>query len=95
MTLTGTDIADDFGATHPDAKRALQRWIALIRDNRFRNILDLRKTFGAVDPVGDYTVFNMRGNNYRLIAVINYKEQICIIDDVMTHKAYDRWRPDL
>ena len=93
MTLTGTDKINDFGMDYPDAKSALARWIALVRGNRFRTILELRKTFGPVDPVSAYTVFNIRGNKYRLIAVIDYEEQLCVVHEVMTHKTYDKWSP--
>jgi mRNA interferase HigB len=93
VTLTGTDKIEAFGATHSDAKSALERWTGLIRSNRFRNVLELRKTFGPVDPVEDHPVFNIRGNNYRLIAVVDYEDQICVVHRVMTHKEYDKWSP--
>lgn len=93
MTLTGTDKIEAFGATHADARKALERWKGLIRNNRFKTVLDLRKAFGPVDPAGDFTVFNIRGNNYRLIAVVDYEDQICIVHRVMTHKEYDKWSP--
>lgn len=93
MTLTGTDKIEAFGATHSDAKGALERWKGLIRCGRFGNVLDLRKTFGPVDPAGDFTVFNIRGNNYRLIAVVDYEEQICVVHRLMTHSEYDLWSP--
>ena len=93
MTLTGTDKIEAFSATYSDAKKALERWKGLIRIGRFKNVLDLRKTFGPVDPVGDYTVFNIRGNNYRLIAIVDYEVQVCVVHRVMTHKDYDKWSP--
>jgi mRNA interferase HigB len=93
VTLTGTDKIEAFCATHADAQSAFKRWGSLIRSGRFRNVLELRKTFGPVDPVGDYTIFNVRGNKYRLIAIIDYGMQLCVVYRVMTHKDYDKWRP--
>jgi mRNA-degrading endonuclease HigB of HigAB toxin-antitoxin module len=39
--------------------------------------------------VGDCTVFNIRGNHYRLICGIRYERQVIYIKYVLTHKQYD------
>ena len=54
----------------------------------------------AVDPqaeaVGNFTVFNIKGNKYRSIASINYVKQIIYIKHVLTHAEYnkDNWKND-
>jgi mRNA interferase HigB len=57
----------------------------------FDDFNDLRRTFGTADYVAPYTVFNMGGNNYRLIAVIHYGARRIHIRGVMTHADYNRW----
>ncbi len=44
----------------------------------------------SADGVGKYTVFNIKGNAFRLIAEINYRTGRLYIRHVLTHAAYDR-----
>jgi mRNA interferase HigB len=40
--------------------------------------------------VDELTVFNIKGNSYRLIAAINYKSQTIFLKSVLTHAEYDK-----
>jgi len=51
---------------------------------------DVRQTFCHADLVGDKTVFNIKGNDYRLITVIRYDLGIIYIKDLLTHAEYDK-----
>lgn len=55
-----------------------------------KNLIDLRKTFPSADKVGNYTVFNIGGNNDRLITLIYYPRQLVQVKDVLTHAEYDK-----
>ena len=94
MELIGRDILRSFARKHPDAGSSLRAWAQAIETNRFRHFLDLRKTFASADPVSPHTVFNISGNKYRLIAIVNYTLQAVVVEHVMTHAEYDlrRWR---
>ena len=51
----------------------------------------MRNTFNSVDAAGnDRYVFNIKGNSYRLIALIIFKVRTVFILFVGTHKEYDR-----
>jgi mRNA interferase HigB len=50
----------------------------------------VRRTYSAAEAVGDYTVFNIKGNTYRLIARIEYRLQIIFVKAVLTHAEYDK-----
>jgi mRNA-degrading endonuclease HigB of HigAB toxin-antitoxin module len=41
--------------------------------------------------VGDLTVFNVGGNNYRIVAFVHYRKQIVYVKRIGTHKEYDKW----
>jgi mRNA interferase HigB len=56
-------------------------------------IAELKGAFNSVDKVGEYFVFNIAGNNYRLIAAIHFNTQILYVRSVMTHAEYDEWVP--
>ena len=42
------------------------------------------------DPVGDKTVFNIRGNRYRLITKIDYSAGTVQVREILTHAEYDK-----
>ena len=54
----------------------------------------LRHTFPLADKVGEFVVFNIAGNKYRLIASVHFNRGKVYVRDVLTHQAYDRggWR---
>ena len=62
----------EFVALHPDAKLPLTAWYKMAKKARWRSLAAVRQTYPHADLVGNYTIFNIRGNHYRLIAEINY-----------------------
>ncbi|MDD2982812.1 MAG: type II toxin-antitoxin system HigB family toxin [Crocinitomicaceae bacterium] len=51
----------------------------------------MKKTFNSVDSVGnDRYVFNIKGNNYRLVAMIFFDIRTIYIRFIGTHKEYDK-----
>ncbi|HCR12298.1 MAG TPA: hypothetical protein DIU49_03020 [Desulfovibrio sp.] len=79
-----------FGAVHPAAKESLETWYRIMRRADFQNFSELRKTFASADYVDGFTVFDIGGNKFRLIAVIRYEWQKVYIRTVLTHKEYDK-----
>jgi len=56
----------------------------------FSTFADIRRSFGSADKVGKFTVFDIGGNKYRLIAAIHYNRKKAYIRHVLTHTEYDR-----
>lgn len=81
---------DRFSAKHADAESRLARWRATVEAAAWKNPADMKKTLGSADVVGSQTVFNIGGNNYRLIARINYALQFVRVQRVLTHAEYDK-----
>ena len=52
--------------------------------------MDVRKTYPHADAVGEFTVFNIGGNKYRLAASINYRTGKVYIRRVLTHEEYSK-----
>jgi mRNA interferase HigB len=94
VKLTGRDLIQLFARTHPDSRSSLKSWTQAMESNSFKHFVELKKTFGSADQVKPYTVFDISGNKYRLIAVVNYALQSVSIECVLTHAQYDegRWR---
>lgn len=91
MRVISNTPLKDFAHTHPAADDPLQAWRKLVAAGNFPKFADLKKTFNSVDRVGDYYVFNISGNKYRIIAAIHFDGQRLYIRYVFTHKEYDRW----
>lgn len=93
MRVISNQALTAFAHVFPDAHVALQAWRKLVEQNRFRHFGDLRKTFNTVDKVGQFYVFDICGNRYRLITAIHFNRQMLFVRMVLTHAAYQRWRP--
>ena len=65
----------EFWEKHPDSQAPLEEWYKLTRKAAWPNLAEVRATFRHADPVGTCTVFNIKGNDYRLITKIDYGYQ--------------------
>lgn len=84
----------NFAAQHREAAEPLAIWFGIMTKTDFATFSELKRVFGSVDKVGKFTVFNIGGNKYRLIAAIHYNRKKVYIRHVLTHAEYDRgkWR---
>jgi len=80
----------EFVRLHPDSEFSLSAWFKIARKAEWRSLAAVRKVYPQADVVGKFTVFNIRGNRYRLIAEINYQFQQVLIREILTHREYDR-----
>jgi mRNA interferase HigB len=79
-----------FWEQHPDSQTALVRWFKVVRPTKYRNFTELRATFPSADKVGNWIVFNIGGNKYRLITSIHFNRGKVYIRHVLTHQEYDQ-----
>lgn len=76
---------------HPESKIALQEWVSIVKRSKWKCFADIKKTFNSVDNVGNqHYVFNIKGNNYRLVVVIKFTIQFVYIRFIGTHTEYDK-----
>lgn len=75
---------------HGDVEAPLDVWFRVAKRASWQTLGDVRKTFSSADLVDKWTVFNIRGNKYRLITEINYRFQRIYIRHVLTHAEYDK-----
>ncbi|WP_416864447.1 MAG: type II toxin-antitoxin system HigB family toxin [Imperialibacter sp.] len=84
-------ILQEFGKSHADAIEPLNDWWAKTRKADWATLQDIRNTFNSVDYVGnDRYVFNIKGNKYRLVAMIFFDIRTIYIRYVGTHTNYDK-----
>lgn len=77
-------------AKHGDLVGPLGTWYKVAKKAGWKHIEDIRKTYPLADPVGPYTVFNIKGNSYRLIVKIEYAKHLIFVKAVLTHAEYDK-----
>jgi mRNA interferase HigB len=79
-----------FSKKYPLSRRALQRFLAIVRQSNWPHFAAVKNTFAATDYVAGRLVFDIGGNKYRIVASVDFQEQILVVDEVMTHEQYDR-----
>ncbi len=80
-----------FYTDHANAKTALEEWFTKTEKAEWDNFADMRKTFNCADSIGNQRfVFNIHGNDYRLVAVVKFRIKMVYIRYIGTHSDYDR-----
>jgi mRNA interferase HigB len=87
---------------HREAGRWLSQWSQVVRSASWRNLQDIRRIYPSADGVKlpskvVVTVFNVKGNSYRLLTVVDYAMQRVYLVAVLTHAQYDKnqWKEQL
>lgn len=81
----------EFIEEHNDSKIALQDWYYKITKANWENASDIKKTFNHVDFVGDCrAVFNVKGNQFKLVAIVIFASKKVYIRFIGTHTEYDK-----
>jgi len=75
---------------HGDCVGQVTDWYNRASKADWHSLTDVRATYRTADIVGDKTVFNIKGNDYRLIVHINYETSIIYIKRLLTHAEYDK-----
>ncbi len=79
-----------FWARHPEAESPLRAWYQVAKQARWQRFTDVRTSYRSADQVGKFTVFNIAGNQYRLITVIHFNTGRLYVRHVLIHAEYDR-----
>ena len=90
MVIISKAVLQQFIEQYPDSGKAIGKWYEDTKAANWKNCSEVKKTFNTVDSVGnDRYVFDIKGNQYRLIALIIFKVRTVFILFVGTHKQYD------
>ena len=80
----------EFIEKHQESETALQYWASTVKKSKCTCFSDIKKTFSTVDHIGNQRcVFNIKGNKYRLVAIIKFTIGFVYIRFIGTHKEYD------
>ncbi len=75
---------------HGDLEGPLDAWFRIAKKAEWKSLADVRTTFSSADAVGKCTVFNIKGNQCRLIVEINYAFGRIYVRHVLPQAEYDR-----
>ena len=91
MRIIAFRTIKDFIKIRPEANAPLIEWHAKAKESEWTCFQDIRKTFNSVDYVGNkHYVFNVGGNNYRLVAMIFFEVKQLYIRFIGTHEEYNK-----
>lgn len=83
----------EFIVIHPESRAALQEWAKAVKKAEWKCFADIKNTFNSVDALGNqHYVFNVHGNDYRIVLVVRFIMGAVYIRFVGTHAEYDRIR---
>ncbi len=95
MRLVRQTALTKFLRKHPDAQAWVDGWISTVEAADWRSIRDVRVDYPSADGVKlatelVVTVFNVKGNEYRLLTYVNDAAQFVQVLELMTHAEYDK-----
>ena len=74
----------------PDLAVPQDVWYRTASKAEWKSLVDVRQTYPQADYVDPYTIFNIKGNSYRLIVKIQYQSSLVFIKHVLAHAEYDK-----
>jgi mRNA interferase HigB len=96
MHVISFRILREYIKNHADSQEVLNNWYKIASKAQWSNLVEVQQVFPKAEAVGNFTVFNIKGNKYRLIVSIDYEGQLIYIKYILTHAEYnkDNWKND-
>ncbi len=91
LRVISKKILREFWEAHPDCMQQLKSWHQEANSSNWNNPNDIKIKYPSASLLTDNRiVFNIKGNNYRLIIKINYEYKMLWIRFIGTHAEYDK-----
>ncbi|WP_225444312.1 type II toxin-antitoxin system HigB family toxin [Pseudomarimonas arenosa] len=91
MKVVAVSTLRSFWESHPDSEQPLKAWYDEAKHAEWATPQDIRDRYASASFVGrNRVVFNIKGNDYRLIVAVAYRFQAVYIKFIGTHAEYDR-----
>lgn len=89
MILVGRELLDDFTKKHSDTREWIKNWISDVENSVWKTPQDVKDRYRSVSFVKELTIFNVKGNSYRLEVIIQYVVGLVTVIWAGPHAAYD------
>ena len=91
MVIISKSTLNRFSVENPECKDAISKWYKVTKNAQWRNYSDLKNSFNSTDYVGNNRyVFNIKGNQLRLIALIIFETRTLFILFIGNHEEYSK-----
>lgn len=93
MRLVGKDKLDKFARKHANAKQALLAWKAEVSSKQcqWKTTHDVKHRYQQADFLaGNRVIFNIKGNDFRLVVKVRYEFGVVLVEWVGTHAEYSK-----
>jgi len=91
MRIIALGTLKDFWLKHADATESLSVWYTVASRSNWSSPSDVKSAYRSASFVaGNRVIFNIKGNDYRLVVAMHYNRQIAYIRFVGTHRQYDQ-----
>jgi mRNA interferase HigB len=91
MEIRGSEVIEIFCKKHADVVDPLVKWIDIVEKAQWTDHNDLKADFPSADYIGKRRyVFNIKGNNYRLAAIVVFFAGVIDIRFIGTHAEYSK-----
>ena len=78
-------------AGHAAAQQPLKAWFHEVKNADWKSFTEIKARYGSADLLpGNRVVFNLKGNTYRLVALIHFNTRIVFVRFIGTHASYDK-----
>jgi len=76
---------------HASSRKPLEAWVDEAERASWRTPQDIKNRYRSADFLADNrTIFNIKGNDYRLVVKVRYQNGIVVVEWVGTHAEYDK-----
>lgn len=90
MRIISVRTLREFMTANPDSAQPLRAWIDEAQKTNWLNPADIKDQYRSASILkGSRVVFNIKGNDYRLVAAIAYPQKLIFIKFIGTHREYD------
>jgi mRNA interferase HigB len=96
VIIGGRDVLAEAVKKHRGSglDKSLAFWQKVVSDAQWKHFPDLKNTWSSADYVPPDTVFDLKGNDFRVIALVNYPMHAVNVSAVLTHSEYNKWSKD-
>ena len=81
----------DFWLVHPDAEQYLKTWYDTAANSNWKSPPDVKQSYATASILKDgRIVFNIKGNDYRLVVRMNFEKKWIFVRFIGSHAEYDK-----
>ena len=91
MRVVGREKLEQFCAAHADCRKWIGVWLADAKGSRWRTPQEVKDKYSSASFLNkNMVIFNVRGNEYRLVTVVAYQTGVVVVEWIGTHAEYTK-----